>query len=90
MSNVFFVHCFQEIPVDVAAERLSKLTKVELKLAVTDALVEELTPIQTRLHQIEKSKIVHTALTAGSRIANDLATQKLRTIMEAVGCPSYL
>ncbi len=74
----------------MAAERLSKLTKVELKSAVTDALVEELTPIQTRLHQIEQSNLVHTALTAGSRIANDLAAQKLRTIMEAVGCPCYL
>ncbi|VDD82041.1 unnamed protein product [Mesocestoides corti] len=86
------IHIFaaaKDLPVEVAVDKLTKLTKVDLKAAVIDALVEELVPIQSRLRQLEISGSVEEALRAGSRAANQVASQNLRKIMEAFGFPSY-
>ncbi|VDK32954.1 unnamed protein product [Taenia asiatica] len=70
------------VPVQEAVEQLVKLSKVELKNAVTDVIVEELAPIQTRLTELESSGFAQKALSAGARVANLVASQNLRKIKE--------
>ncbi|KAL5966620.1 Tryptophan--tRNA ligase mitochondrial [Taenia solium] len=70
------------VPLQEAVEHLVKLSKVELKNAVTDVIVEELAPIQTRLTELESSGFAQKALSAGARVANLVASQNLRKIKE--------
>ncbi|CDS40033.1 tryptophanyl tRNA synthetase [Echinococcus multilocularis] len=79
----------KDVPIQEAVEQLVKLSKVELKNVVTDAIVEELTPIQTRLAELESSGLVQNALSAGARIANLVASQNLRKIKEVMGLHCY-
>ncbi|KAM3185635.1 hypothetical protein ACTXT7_005970 [Hymenolepis weldensis] len=77
------------IPIAEAEEQLIKLSKVELKNLVTDAIVEELAPIQARLKQLETSKLVLDALSAGSALANHVALTNLRKIKDVIGLRSF-
>lgn len=66
--------------------RLVNLSKSELKSTLTDALVEELSPIQQRLHDLLSSPtIVSEALSLGSRTASIIAARQLTAIHRAVG-----
>lgn len=70
---------------------LVKLSKVELKNTVTDAIVEELSPIQTRLSHLEGSRLVKEALSVGASVANRVAFHNLYKIKEAIGLlPSFM
>ncbi|VDM17976.1 unnamed protein product [Hydatigera taeniaeformis] len=77
------------IPVQEAIEQLVKLSKVELKNTVIDAVIEELTPIQAKLTELERSELAQNALSAGSQLANIVALQNLRKIKEAIGLHCY-
>lgn len=88
-SNYYLALIFKGVPIQEAVEQLVKLSKVELKNAVTDVIVEELTPIQTRLAELESSELVQNALSAGARLANRVASQNLRKIREAIGLHCY-
>lgn len=62
-----------------------------MKSLLTDALVEELGPIQSRLQAIQSdSNLSYNALAAGSRIANKLASENLHHIMQAAGLHSCM
>ncbi|KAM7539701.1 hypothetical protein Aperf_G00000031810 [Anoplocephala perfoliata] len=79
----------KDVPVAEAAERLVRLSKVELKNLVTDIIVEELRPIQARLKELEDSKSVLEALCAGSVLANRVASRNLRKIKDVIGLRSF-
>lgn len=79
----------QGIPVDEAVGHLVKLSKVELKNLVTDVIVEELIPIQARLKELEDSKSVLEALSAGSVLANRVASKNLSKIKDIIGLHSF-
>ncbi|KAL5112638.1 Tryptophan--tRNA ligase mitochondrial [Taenia crassiceps] len=90
VANLMHIFAAAEgVPVQEAAERLVKLSKMELKNAVTDVVVEELMPIQTRLTELESSELVQNVLSAGTRLANSVASKNLRKIKEAMGLHCY-
>nr|CDS26148.1 tryptophanyl tRNA synthetase [Hymenolepis microstoma] len=78
-----------QIPVSEAVEHLVKLSKVELKNLVIDAIVKELTPIQARIKQLETSNSILYALSSGSALANQVASSNLRKIKNVIGLLSF-
>ncbi|CAH8509654.1 unnamed protein product [Schistosoma turkestanicum] len=65
-------------------------SKEDLKLKIADALIEELNPIQKRIHDLmntdEGQSTLVNCLTHGAEQANQLAAKRLELIYSAIGC----
>uniref|UniRef100_A0A0X3Q9V6 tryptophan--tRNA ligase n=2 Tax=Schistocephalus solidus TaxID=70667 RepID=A0A0X3Q9V6_SCHSO len=85
----------KDLSIQSATEELSRLSKVDLKLKITDELVRELSPIQERFNELTSSltanpdSYLYTVLSVGSSVAQHMASKKLRIFFEALGLPRH-
>ncbi|GAA50940.1 Tryptophan--tRNA ligase, mitochondrial [Clonorchis sinensis] len=77
-------------PLEAVEEQASLWDKATLKSRVTDALVEELSPIQNRVHELrttpEGRSEVLSVLNKGCNLAQQIAQSRLNAVYSAIGC----
>ncbi|CAH8520944.1 unnamed protein product [Dicrocoelium dendriticum] len=91
LSNLLrILAAIQNCAVEEILSQASKWTKEVLKRRVTDALVEELDPLRTRIADLKSTtegrRTISQVLQDGSAVANTLARERLRLIYSAIGC----
>ncbi|AGM26379.1 tryptophanyl-tRNA synthetase [Spiroplasma syrphidicola EA-1] len=86
ISNLLVIYAaLKNIPIEKAVAELKDYDYGEFKTIVGQTIIDTLTPLQTKYHELINSPAIDDLLTTGAQKAREIASRKMTKVNNAVG-----